>query len=76
MRDRPKTLTAIHSPSGLKFLPLEKTIVIIDYLEKQFSPYDLCEENCERQVVVCIQALFEAVHNNPPERIRPYDVKE
>jgi hypothetical protein len=46
--DRPKTPTAIHGPSGPRFLPLEKGNVTADCLENQFTPHDLCEENHER----------------------------
>jgi hypothetical protein len=63
-RDRPKTPPAIHNPSGLKFLPLEKANVTANCLENQFAPHDLCEENHERQLVARVQALFEAVDNN------------
>jgi hypothetical protein len=47
-RDRPKTPTAIHGPSGLRFLPFEKGNVTANCLENQFTPRDLCEENHER----------------------------
>jgi hypothetical protein len=49
--DRPKAPTAVHSPSGLKFLPLLKANMIADCLENQFTPHELCEENHELQVV-------------------------
>jgi hypothetical protein len=74
-RDTPEAPTAIHSPSGLKSLPLEEVNVRADCLENQFSTQDLCEENHERLVVAHIQALFEAVDNNSPERARPCNVQ-
>jgi hypothetical protein len=40
-RDRPKAPTAIHSPSGLIFLPLEKVNKIANCLENQFTPHDV-----------------------------------
>jgi hypothetical protein len=43
-RDRPVALTAIHSPSGLKFLPLEEANVTVDCLKNQFTPHDLWGE--------------------------------
>jgi hypothetical protein len=68
-RDGSRAPTAIHGPLGLKFLPLEKANAIADCLENQFTPHDLCEENHGRQVEARVQALLEAVDNNPPERI-------
>jgi hypothetical protein len=73
-RDGPKEPTAIHGLSGLIFLPLDKTNVIADCLEKQFTPLDLCEENHERWVETRVQALFESVDGIPPETVRPWDV--
>jgi hypothetical protein len=75
-RDGPKAPTAILSPLGLKFLPLEKANVIADCLENQFSPQDLCEDYHKWQVVARIQALFKATDNNPPHRVRPCDVQK
>jgi hypothetical protein len=75
-RDRPKAPTVIHSPSGLKFLPLKKANLIADCLENHFSPHYLREENHERQVVASIQALLEAVDDDPPERLRSWDVQK
>jgi hypothetical protein len=72
-RDGPRAPTAIHGLSGLKFHPSEKANAIVDYLENQFTHHDLCDENHERRVEAKIQALFEAVDNKPPERIRPCD---
>jgi len=37
-RNRPKAPTAIHSPLGLKFLPLEKANATADYREDEFTP--------------------------------------
>jgi hypothetical protein len=74
--DKPKAPSAIHSPRGPKFIPLEKANVIAVCLENQFSPRDLCEEHHEQLVVARIQALFEAVDNNPPEKVRPYDIQK
>jgi hypothetical protein len=74
--DKIKAPTAIQSPMGLKFLQFEKATVIADCLETQFSPEDLCEEHHEQLVVTRIQALFEAVDSDPPERIRPCDVQK
>jgi hypothetical protein len=76
LRDRPKAPTAIHSPSGLKFLPLEKANVIADCPENQFLPHDLCGENHEQQVMARVWVLSEAVDDSPPERVRPYDVQK
>jgi hypothetical protein len=74
-RDKPKTPTVIHSPSGLRFLPLGKANVSTNILVNNFSPHDLCEENHERLGVARIQALFEAV-GSPPERVKPCDVQK
>jgi hypothetical protein len=74
-RDEPRALTAIHGPLGLKFLPLEKANAIADCLENQFTLHHLCDKNHERRVKARVQALLEAVDNNPPERIRPCDLQ-
>jgi DNA polymerase III delta subunit len=75
-RDGPRAPTAIHGLLGQKFLPLEKTNAIADCLENQFTLHDLCDENHERRVEARVQALLEAVDNNPPERIRPCDLQK
>jgi hypothetical protein len=75
-RDRPKAPAAIHSPLALKFLPLEEPNVIADWLENHFSPHDLYEENHEQQTLARVQALSEAVDDNPPERVRPRDAQK
>jgi hypothetical protein len=74
-RDIPNAPVAVHSPSGLKFLPLGKANVIAECLEIQFSLHDMCEENHERRVVACVQALSEAIDDSP-ERVRPCDVQK
>jgi hypothetical protein len=43
-RDEPRTPTAIHGPSGIKFHPLVKANTIVDCSEKEFTPHDLCKE--------------------------------
>jgi hypothetical protein len=75
-RDGPRTLTAIHGASGLKFHPSEKANAIADCLEIQFTPPDLCDENHERRVEARVDALLDAVDNIPSQTIRPYDLKE
>jgi hypothetical protein len=75
-RDGPRAPTAIHGPLGLKFLSLEKANAIADCLENQFTPHDLCDDNQEWRVEARLQALLEAVDNNPPERIRPCDLQK
>jgi hypothetical protein len=75
-RDGPRAPTAIHGRLGLKFFPLEKANAFADILEDQFTPHDLCDENHERRVKARVQALLEAVDNNPPETIRPYDLQK
>jgi hypothetical protein len=66
-RDKPNAPTAIHSPSDFKFLSLDKTNVIADFLEKPFLTRDLCEENHERLLEAHIQAFLEPVDNNTPD---------
>jgi hypothetical protein len=51
-RDERRAPTAIHGPSGPKFQPVDEANAIADCLEKQFTPYKLCDENHERQVEV------------------------
>jgi hypothetical protein len=49
-RDGTRAATAIHGPSGLKFLQLEKANAIADCLENHFTPHDLCDEHHDRGV--------------------------
>ncbi|PNF22596.1 hypothetical protein B7P43_G12673 [Cryptotermes secundus] len=74
--DGPRAPTAIHGSSGLKFYPSEKANEIADCLETQFTPHDLCDKNHEERVEARVQALLEAVDENPPLRIRPCDVQK
>jgi hypothetical protein len=62
--------------SRLKFLPSEKVKATADCLENQFTHPDLCDENHERRMEARVQALLEAVHNSPPQRIRPCGLQE
>jgi hypothetical protein len=75
-RDGPRAPTAIHGPLGIKFHPLEKANTIADFLEMQFTPDDLCEENHKWQVEARVQDLLEAVDIDPPKRIRPCDLQK
>jgi hypothetical protein len=68
--------SAIHSPSGLKFLPLEKANAIVDCRKNQFSSHELCDENHELRVEARVQAFSKAVNGSPPERIRPCGVRK
>jgi hypothetical protein len=74
-RDGPRTPTAIHGVSGLKFHRFEKTNVISDCLKIQFTSHDLYDDNHERQVEVRAQTLLETVDNSP-QRIRPCELKK
>jgi hypothetical protein len=76
MSDGPKAPTDIHDPLGLKYYPSGKTNAVDDCLENQFTPHDLCDDNYEWRVEAIVQALLEAVHNKPPERIRPCDTEK
>jgi hypothetical protein len=60
---------------ALNFI-LSKTNAIADCLEIQFTPHELCNENHERGVEARVQALLETVDNNPPQRIRPCDLRK
>jgi hypothetical protein len=64
-RDGPRAPNAIHGPSGLKFNPSKKVNAIADYLENQFTPHYLSDENHEWRVEDRVQALIEAVDNKP-----------
>jgi hypothetical protein len=55
--------------------PFEKASAIADCLKIQFTPHDLCDDNHEQRVEARVQTLLQAVDNNPPERIRPCDLK-
>jgi hypothetical protein len=41
-RGGPKSPTAVHGLLGLMYHPLEKANAIVDCLENQFTPHDLC----------------------------------
>jgi hypothetical protein len=70
-RDGPRAPTAIHSLLSIKCHPSEKANTTADCLEKQFTPHGLSEENHERWVhATRVQALLQAVDNDPPERIK------
>jgi hypothetical protein len=75
-RDSPKAPTVIHGYSGLKFLPLEKASAIADCLENRFIQHVLCEENHERQVEITVQDTLETEDTDPPEKIKPCDLKK
>jgi hypothetical protein len=75
-RDRPRAPTAIHGASGLKFHPSEKANAIVDCLEIQFAPHDLYYEIHEGRVEARVDALLNSVDDNPPEKIRPCDLKK
>jgi hypothetical protein len=49
-RDRSKAPTTIHGSSVPIFLLSEKANVIAEYLENQFTPHYLCEEDHEQWV--------------------------
>jgi hypothetical protein len=74
-RDGPTSSTAIHGPSGLKFRLSGKPNAIADCFENQLTHHDLCDANHERPVEARVQALFEAVDSNPPDRIRPCELQ-
>jgi hypothetical protein len=72
-RNGSRTLTAIHGASGLKFHPSEKANAIVEYLEIQFTPPDLCDENNERRLQARVHALLDTVDDSPPQKLRPCD---
>jgi hypothetical protein len=75
-RDEPRAPTVIYGPLGSTFQPTNKANAIADCLEKQFTSHKLCDENHERQVEARVQALLEAEDNDPPEKVRPCDLRK
>jgi hypothetical protein len=75
-RDGPKTQTAIHGTSGLKFHPIDKANAFADPMEIQFTQHDLCDENHERRVEADVQTLLDTVDTTPPQRISSCDVQK
>jgi hypothetical protein len=75
-RDGPRTPTAIHGTTGLKFYPSDKANANADCLDIQFTPYDLSDDNHERRVEAGVLALLETVDISPPQRIIPCDLKK
>jgi hypothetical protein len=56
-----KSNTAIHGPLGFVFYPFNKTDIISDGLENQFTAHDLCDCDNRRQVMVKVEALLATV---------------
>jgi hypothetical protein len=75
-RYAPRAPTTIHGFSGLKFHPSEKANAIVDCLENQFTPHDLCDENREWRVEARVLALLKTVDSSPPHKIRPCDLQK
>jgi ABC-type glutathione transport system ATPase component len=48
-----------------KISSVEKANTIADCLEEQFTQHDQCEENHEQNVKARVQALLQAVDNDP-----------
>jgi hypothetical protein len=48
--------------------------VIVDCLEKPFTPHDLCDENHERQVETRVQALLIFVDGTLLGKVTPFDL--
>jgi hypothetical protein len=44
-RDRPKAPAAVQRPLGITYHLSEKTNMITDFLENQFTSHDLCDKN-------------------------------
>jgi hypothetical protein len=49
--------------------------MIADCLENQFKPHNPCDENHERHMEARVQVMLEAVDNNLPERLRPFNIQ-
>jgi hypothetical protein len=47
--------------------------MIADYLENQFTPHDLCNENHEQQVETTVKALLASVDGTLLGKVRPCD---
>jgi hypothetical protein len=74
--DRPKTPTAIHSPFGLKYQPLQKATTIPNYLVNQFTPRDLCDELNKWRIKARVRALLETADDISLEKVRPCDTQK
>jgi hypothetical protein len=59
-RDGPKAPTAILGPLVFKYQLLDKTTMIADCLENQFTPHDLCGKNHKWWVEARVKALLQA----------------
>jgi hypothetical protein len=75
-RAGPKAPIAIHHPLGLKYQPLKKATTIVNCLENQFTPHDLCNRNHKRWVKARVQALLGAADNTSLEKGRPCYVQK
>jgi hypothetical protein len=75
-RDAPKAPTMVQGFSGLKFFPTEKANAIADCLENRFTKYHLCDENHERRVETIVQDILETEDIDPPEKIKPCNLKK
>jgi hypothetical protein len=72
-RDGPKAPTAVHGPLGITYHLNEKTNVIVDCLENQFTSHNLCDENHELQVERRVKSLLASVNDSPLGKVRPCD---
>jgi hypothetical protein len=73
-RAGPKALTTIHGPLGIIYQSNEKTNVIADCLENQFTSHDLCDKNHERQVETTVQTRLTSVSRTLLGKVRPCDI--
>jgi hypothetical protein len=70
----PKAPTAVNGPLGITYQPDEKASMIADYLEKQFTSHDLCDEKHARQVETTVQAMLASVDGTPLGKVSPCDI--
>jgi hypothetical protein len=75
-RDGSKAPIALRVPLGIAYHPNEKTNVIADCSENQFTSHNLCDQNHERPVETGIQARLAPVDDTPLGKVRPCDVRK
>jgi hypothetical protein len=75
-RNRPKAPSAIHSPSGPIFYPIDKAYITAVCLENQFTVQDFCDCDCRWHVEAKVEALLATINEDTPVNFWPCDVSK
>lgn len=73
-RGGPKAPYIIHGPLGPMFYPIDKTNIIADCFQKQFTPNELCDHEHKQQVEARVHTLLDTADEDTPVNFRPSDI--